>query len=300
MSSVKRMKVSVVIPNWNGRDKLMKNLAKVLVMKAIDEVVVSDDASTDDSVELVRKEYPEVKLVVRDTNGGFSSNVNFGVKNTTGDLVFLLNTDAVPDENCLESILPHFADRNVFSVGCNVGGSWSWARWQNGWVWHNQYGKNNEDLTHQTLWASGGSGVFRKEYWDELGGMDELMNPFYVEDVDLGYRATKRGYLNIFEPRAVVEHYKEKGVIEEHFSVDTVSKTAERNMLIFIWKNITDQGMLLSHIINLILRLILHPKFWVVFWEAIVLLPKIIVKRQIEQKNARLTDKEIFGKYDER
>src|SRR5206468_7818529 len=66
---------------------------------------------------------------------------------------------------------------------------------------------------------------------DKLGGFDELFNPFYEEDVDLGYRARKRGFINIFEPKSKVEHYKEKGVISLNFSQTLIAKTAQRNQL---------------------------------------------------------------------
>jgi GT2 family glycosyltransferase len=294
---MKDLSVSIVIPNWNGREKLKNNLKRVLAVKAVDEVVIADDASTDGSINLIKEEFPTVKLIERKKNGGFSSNVNDGVRAAKGDLIFLLNSDAVPSVDCLEAVLPHFENSQVFSVGCNVGGGWSWARWSKGWFWHNQMGKETDTLWHQTLWASGGSGVFRKDLWVKMGGLDESMNPFYVEDVDLGYRATKRGYINIFEPKSKVEHYKEKGVIEENFSKKKVSDTAERNTLIFIWKNISDTNMLVSHLWYLVLRLIRHPKYWLIFMGALIRLPKILGNRAIELKNQKVTDQDIFSKF---
>lgn len=291
------LSVSVVIPNWNGETKLKNNLPQVLKLKNILEVIVSDDASTDNSVEILEKNFPEVKVVRREKNGGFSSNVNLGVKNAKGDLVFLLNTDAAPEPDCLKYLLGHFENKSVFSISCNVGGSWSWARWKKGWFWHNQYGRENDTEAHQTLWASGGSGIFRKDLWTELGGLDELMNPFYVEDVDLGYRATKRGYINIFEPKAHVSHYKEKGVIEENFSKTRVRDVTERNTLILIWKNITGSGMVFDHIWFLGWRLIRHPKYWKIFLMAIMILPRILAKRKVESRKAKLRDREIFEKF---
>lgn len=291
------LSVSVVIPNWNGAVKLKNNLPEVLKLKNVREVVVCDDASTDNSVEMLKRDFPEVSLVRRDKNGGFSSNVNFGVKKAKGDLVFLLNTDAVPESDCLKYVLEHFENEAVFSVGCNVGGGWSWAKWKKGWFWHKQVGVDSDTEAHQTLWASGGSGIFRRDLWKVFGGLDELMNPFYVEDVDLGYRATKRGYVNIFEPKAKVSHYKEKGVIEENFSKSKVANVTEKNTLILIWKNITDRGMVLSHIWWLGWRLVRHPKYWKIFLMALGVLPQILAKRKIESVEAKLGDKQIFEKF---
>ncbi len=289
------MKVSIVIPNWNGEEKLKKHLPGVLeIAKAngVHEVIVSDDASTDGSVQLLKSQFPEVVLVERKKNGGFSSNVNTGVKKASGDLVFLLNTDAGLEKDVFKYALPHFENPNVFSVGCNVGGSFARGEFKNGFFWHSQ-GEGAQ--THRTLWASGGSGIFRKSIWEELGGLDELFNPFYEEDVDLGYRATKRGYINIWEPKAKVEHYKEPGVISLNFAKSKVKKTAERNQLIFIWKNITSENLFKEHKKTLVKMLIQHPKYWVTFLAALSKLLEIRKKREVEKKESKLSDEEVFS-----
>lgn len=290
------MKVSIVIPNWNGAEKLRRNLPKVLKVRGVSEVIVSDDASTDDSVEVVQKHFSKVKLIKREKNGGFSSNVNTGVSHASGDLIFLLNTDAVPETDCLEHILFHFKTKGVFSVGFNTGGSWSWAKFKDGFFWH-QVAKEVPKEAHQTLWVSGGSGVFRKKIWDKLGGLDELFNPFYEEDVDLGYRASKGGYINLWEPKAKVEHYKETGVIKENFTESTVAKIAQRNQLIFIWKNITSKKLFNQHISELIKKLISNPKYFMIFFAAFKSINKIANKRDVEKKQAKVSDEEILDKY---
>lgn len=291
-----RMKVSIVIPNWNGEEKLKKNLPRVLETKGISEVIVVDDASTDKSVGILETEFPQIKLIKRLKNGGFSSTVNVGVKDAKGDLIFLLNSDAIPDENCLKYVLPHFEDGRVFSVGCNVGGTWVWGYFKDGFFWHGQSKEKTEDF-HQTLWASGGSGVFRKSIWDKLGGLDELFDPFYEEDVDVGYRATKRGYINIFEPKSKVEHYKEPGVIEENFSKSSVAKVAQRNQLLFIWKNIHDSKMIRVHILRLTSMLLTKPGYWPVFWPAFIRLPQVLEKRSIEKSAAKISDEQVLSMY---
>lgn len=292
------MKVSIVIPNWNGEEKLKRNLPKVLEVKGVDEVIVVDDGSTDGSVKLLVEQFlPKIRLVHRANNGGFSSSVNSGVRAASGDFVFLLNSDAVPETDCIEKLTPHFKDPKIFSVGANVGGSWNWARWENGWFWHNQYGDKAETEAHPTMWASGGNSLFRKDLWDEFGGLDELMNPFYIEDTDIGYRAWKRGYQNWFEPKSRVEHYKEVGVIEGNFSRRKINLTAQRNELLFIWKNIHQSNLFFQHILRLLSRLILTPGYWRVFLAALTKLPSIVHKRQIEKKYAKVSDTEILSKY---
>ncbi len=290
------MKTSIVIPNWNGAEKLIRHLPNVLKVKEIDEVIVVDDASTDNGVELIKRDFPKVKLIEKKVNTRFADTVNLGVKNSIGDLVFILNNDASPAPDALRNNLKHFEDPKVFSVSCNSGGNWSWAKFENGFFWHYKSDEKS-DKFHQTLWSSGGSGVFRKSIWDNLGGFDTLYSPFYEEDTDLGYRAVKRGYKNIFEPTSIVEHYKEKGVNEQNFSKGFISKTAQRNQLLFIWKNITSQEMIAQHQNQLIKMLLTHPKYWSIFLAALLRLPQVIKKRETEKRDQKLTDEEILSRY---
>ncbi len=289
-------KVSIVIPNWNGEEKLKKNLPSVLKVRGVLEIIVSDDGSTDGSIELIEKEFPSIKLVKRKSQGGFATNVNYGVSKSKGDLIFLLNTDAVPEYGCVEKVTPYFKDIKVFSVGFSSGGTWAWGYFKGGFFWHNQ-AKTTPKKVHETLWVSGGSGVFRKSVWDELGGLDELMDPFYWEDVDIGYRARKRGYTNLWDPNAKVEHYKEPGVISENYTQGYVSRVAQRNQLFFIWKNMTDSGLTRQHVWSLVKMLVIHPKYWLVFLSAFIHLPAVMVKRQMEKKSSCVTDKEIIEKF---
>lgn len=287
------MKVSIVIINWNGAERLKKFLPEILKVKGVEEFIVTDDASTDESVEIIERDFPQIKLVKRSKNGGFSSNANSGVKSSSGDLVFLLNPDAVPNPDCVEKAMQYFKDEKVFSIGCNTGGNWSWAKFRNGFFWH--YLSMEKIETHQTLWARGGSGIFRKTLWEALGGMDELYNPFYEEDVDLGYRATKRGYKNIWVKECRVSLPEEKGVIEVNIREDKFIRIARRNQLLFTWKNITSRELFQEHKMKLVKMLMTQPKYWPIFLSAIVKFGDINKKRQLEIKQQKLSDEEIFG-----
>lgn len=244
--------VSIVIPNWNGVYLMKKHLAKVVAAAPSAQIIVADDMSTDGSVEYLQKNFPKIQVVRRKVRQGFAANVNSGAAKATGDIILLLNTDVQPEAGFLEPLLARFKDKNVFAVGClekshehdgivlrgrGVG------RWQKGYYIH---ARGETDKT-DTAWVSGGSGAFRKSMWDKLDGMDTIYNPFYWEDIDLSYRARKAGWITLFEPKSIVHHYHEEGKIKREFTAAEVKRIVYRNQFIFIWKNLSDISILLSH-----------------------------------------------------
>ncbi len=257
------MKISVVIPNYNGAEILKKNFSKIyeaIMHSGIDsEIIISDDASTDDSIEVIKSFINElsdkrirIKLITAEQNKGFSSNVNKAVENATGSILILLNTDVSPNKDFITHLIKHFDDEKVFAVGCldeSVEGKNVIERgrgrghWEKGFLIHSA--APIEGST--TLWVSGGSGVFRKSIWDKLGGLDVVYDPFYWEDIDLSYRALKSGYKIIFENKSVVRHEHEKGVIKKSFKPKKVKQIVYRNQFIFAWKN-SDTSTLMTGI----------------------------------------------------
>ena len=117
--------------------------------------------------------------------------------------------------------------------------------WHQGFVLHSV----GDLISTNTFWVSGGSGAFKSRIWNKLGGLDILFNPFYWEDIDLSYRAMKSGYKLIFEKNSVVIHEHEEGVIKSKFKPKNVQKIVYRNQFFFVWKNITDKKLLLSHLL---------------------------------------------------
>jgi O-antigen biosynthesis protein len=256
----RKISVSIVIPNWNGVDLLKKYLPRVIAASDGAEIIVADDFSSDLSVPYVQKNFPKVIIVENRKHEGFAGNVNRGVARASGDVIVLLNTDVVPEDGFLPPLLAYFADPLVFAVGCLekshekgkiVLRGRGTACWKKGFYVH---ARGEVDKT-DTAWVSGGSGAFRKTMWDELGGMDSIYNPFYWEDIDLSYRARKRGYTIVFESKSIVHHYHEEGKIRREYSPEDVKRIAYRNQFIFIWKNATDPAILCAHIIWMPIRI---------------------------------------------
>lgn len=285
-----KQKISVVIPNWNGKKLLEKNLPAVLAA-CPDEIVVVDDDSPDDSLTFLEKNYPQIRILKHTQNLGFAVACNDGVELASGEIVILLNLDVIPEKDAFKNVLPLFEDEKVFAVSFNEP-QWSWAKieWRSGFIEHQPGPKT--DKTHLTAWASGGSAAFRKELWQKLGGFDEIYHPFYWEDIDLSYRAWKRGYRILWEPKAIV-HHQHEAVIGKHFSKKYIDFISERNRLLFIWKNITDPKMIITHKLYLLTKL-WRPGYLKAALAAKIKLLRVIMRRLKEYSEQKVSDKEIF------
>ena len=187
---------------------------------------------------------------------GFASTVNRGVEEASGDLIVLLNTDVIPEAGFLKAALPYFNDPKVFAVGfmqkCDEAGKIIFrgrgvGKFSRGFLIHSRGEVDKDD----TLWVSGGAGVFRKKIWQTLGGMNPLYNPFYWEDIDICYRALKAGYKLVFERNSFVSHNQNKGAIRSTYTNIEINKIAYRNQIIFVWLNITDALFLIEHFLYL-------------------------------------------------
>lgn len=309
------MNISLIIPNYNGQGLLKKNLPKVL--EELDrfnlgktEIIVVDDASTDESLNVLKdfeKEYKNLKVLKNEKNLGFSSTINKGVTKASYEILFLLNTDIYPEKGFLEPLLKHFENKNIFAVGCmdkSIEGDRVVLRgrglgeWKRGFLIH----KRGEVDKTNTLWVSGGSSAFRKSIWEKLEGFNELYNPFYWEDIDLSYRALKSGYRIVFEPKSIVYHEHEKGAIKSKYSSYQVKVIAYRNQFIFVWENATDILLQFYHFLwlpyHFLKALISRDRaFYAGFFKALILLPQIIKSSFRYQKSFILKDAEIIKDY---
>lgn len=315
------MNLSIIIPNYNGESLLRKNLPRVYeavrnYKKGKVEIIIPNDPCTDDSEKVIadfisgiKDKNIEGKTVANydKSKSGFSRNVNRGVKLATGDIIILFNSDVVPKENFLNFLLPHFGDITVFAVGLldesrendkKVMRGRGIGEWKEGFLIHSR----GEVDRNNTLWAAGGSSAFRKEIWDNLGGLEELYDPFYWEDIDLSYKALKAGYKIIFERRSIVVHEHETGAINTNFSKSKIKRTAYRNQFIFVWLNITDPEYVLSHLSWLPYHFInaIKGHDWDFLWGflmALKMVLKILDKRKTAVKLFKKSDKEVLSQY---
>ena len=258
------MKITIAIPNFNGQNLLRDNLPTILKAGA-DEILVIDDGSTDKSVDVMRSEFPEVKILINENNLGFIPSVNKLFQEAQGEVVVLLNSDVLVEKDFLENLTHHFKDKKTFAVNCHeIGGGPARAFWKTGYFEFGQENEKNE--VQKSAWASGGSAAYSKVIWQKLGGFDPLFRPFYWEDVDISYRALRAGYEILWEPNSKVYHEHET-TIGKLFKRRYVRWVQERNQLLFIWKNISDKKLKREHKLGLFKRLFTNPGYWVpYFW----------------------------------
>lgn len=239
--------ISVVIPNFNGARWLRTCLDSLLRQtRAADEIVVVDDASADDSVAFVHQYYPQVKLIKRETNGGFCKTANDGLRVARGDLIALLNNDTECDSRWLAELIVAMEANPKIGIGAskllcfdqrnrvNSAGLFLRVDGVGRDIGFDQPDGDEFSRARFVFGASGGAVIYRRELLEEIGLFDEDFYA-YAEDLDLSFRAQLRGWSCLFVPRAIVYHrvgatYATESAIKVYHS--------SRNMLTVLIKNL--------------------------------------------------------------
>ena len=298
-----KFSVSIIIPNWNGQELLEKNLPLILEAKKnkannIKEIIIIDDKSSDDSVKFILKNYSrEVRVIKHTKNRGFSASVNTAARMAKYDLLCLLNSDVAPEKDFFEKLIDNFNNEKVFAVSLHEKGFGpALGKFTDGFIVHEPVAEKNN--SEETFWVSGGSGVFRRSYWMDLGGLDEkLFSPFYWEDVDISYRGLKRGYKLLWESKSLVFHEHEVTVNKSRFSKRSRQVIQERNQLLFVWKNLTSKPLFKKHLKGLLNRIRSHPGYIKVVIAALLKINTIKVERKKEIKESVVSDEAIFSMF---
>ena len=211
--------LSIIIPNWNGARHLPACLDSLRHQTYPNtEVILVDNASSDESVALVGRDYPEVVLLKLDDNLGLTGGINRGIQVAQGEIIAPLNNDTAvvpgwaealvtalrshPDAGMAASKMLLFDRRDtlhsagdayrVDGIPVNRG------------VWQKDEGQFDADVC---IWGGcGGAVAYRRSMLDDIGLLDEDLF-MYCEDVDLNWRAQLAGYKCVFAPQAVVYHH---------------------------------------------------------------------------------------------
>jgi len=246
------MRATLIIINHNGRHLLQTSLPAAVVAGRYagdHAVMVADDASTDDSLGFVSREFSEVRFLAF-PRGGFGRTCNRAVEAADTEVAVLLNNDVVVTRDFLPPLLADLEDESVFAVGCkflNPDGSLTHAlgnrisgEWRGGLLYlHHETDPDKLADTCPQLYANGGGMAFRRQQWAAMNGFDDLYLPIYWEDADLGYRAWGRGWRVLYEPRSVVYHDQGSTMRRLHRAPE-VELISARNAVLFSWKNLLD------------------------------------------------------------
>ncbi|MDO8497941.1 MAG: glycosyltransferase family 2 protein [bacterium] len=290
------MKISIVIPSYKNKEMLIRNLEHNLPYLEGHEIIVVNDYPPE-SLQNEMKKFPAVTLIENKINLGFGSSVNKGVSQAHHEYVFLLNTDVKLNNTNFMNAVEHLKkDSKLFAVtlsqkekngeivGKNV------LFWKRGLLFHKKASLMTSGVT---AWFEGGSAIVSKKLFEELGGFDPIFKPFYWEDIDLSYRAWKKGYAIFFDQEIQVTHEHES-TIGTYFDQNSIKRIAFRNQFICIWKNISDANLVYSHYLLLPFNLL----YYVIKGEINFVLGFIDALKYIEnirkQKNTLCSDHEIL------
>lgn len=264
--------VSVVIPTWNGRSLLEMSIPPLV--EALrrhghpdDEIIVVDNGSDDDTLAtlaVMAGSAPMLRWISLPTNEGFAGATNRGARDAKNPVVIMLNNDMVVEPDFVQPLLDTFAvEPDVFGVSCQIDFiDPSKPRWETGKV-HGELVRGltrlfhldrfDEDLIYPIFFAGGGASAYDRERFLELGGFDDhVFSPVYIEDVDLGYRAWKRGWASVLAPRSKV-HHKHRGTTRRLWSEGVIHSFFLKNLAALLWKNVGSWSLLTRHLAGLVL-----------------------------------------------
>jgi len=244
--------ISVIIPNFNGKELLAENLP--FVIKSLErisqsEIIIVDDASTDNSIEFLKNNYPDIIIIENDKNIGFGPSINAGLSKAQYELVFLLNNDIKPDKNYITSSFKYFEDPDTFGIMGLIKDELTEEILEgikkplisaSGLKYKDIRLPGIEACTDQvfTLYVCGGSAIVNREKMLKLKGFLDIYHPFYQEDVDLSIRAWLSGWKLYFNSKAQCYH-KHSATIKKYYSSDYIKNISKRNRLILSYMYLT-------------------------------------------------------------
>lgn len=217
--------VAIVILNWNGRRFLEQFLPSVMqTAYAKYEVIVADNASTDDSISFLENEYPSIRMIRLQQNHGFAKGYNEALKQVQADYYMLLNSDVEVEPNWLTPMVA-LLDANPQIAACQPKllsfhhkKLFEYAGAAGGWIDHYGYpfskgrvfetceeDKGQYDQQEPVFWASGAALFIRPSVFHEMKGFDEYFFA-HMEEIDLCWRIQLAGHQVYSCPASVVYH----------------------------------------------------------------------------------------------
>ncbi len=240
---MRKNNISVVIPTFNGETLLSMYLPPLIeTLKnspSINEyeIIVVDDASEDNTVGFLTKEYPFVIILKNEKNSGFSKTINKGIFAAKCNLVLLLNNDMVVASDFFEKTIPFFEKEDTFGIFSQIRDTNGEKVIEGNKLPIFKHGKLHyqDDLNSASgysLYLCGGNTLIDREKIREIEGFNELFSPFYFEDFDLSIVAWKKGWKCYYTDQTFCKHCHSI-TIKKHFTQEYVQHIFLRNKLLF-------------------------------------------------------------------
>ncbi|MGC1471375.1 MAG: glycosyltransferase family 2 protein [Psychroserpens sp.] len=305
------MKIAIVILNWNGQALLQQFLPSVVEHSKGADIYVADNASSDDSIPFLKKQFPNVKIVQNISNGGYAKGYNDALSYIDADIFCLLNNDVEVTANWLTAIIKEFETNDSTTIiqpkilDHKNKAYFEYAGAGGGFI--DKYGyaycrgrvfnrikkdKQQYDDTTPIFWASGACFFIRKSAFQELNGFDESYFAHF-EEIDLCWRAFNKNMVTTYVGASTVYHLggatlnainPQKTYLNFRNSLFTLTKNANGFLFGIIFIRLTLDGLA-----SLKFLLDLKPAhFWAILrshFSYYAHLPRLLKQRQkLQQK----------------
>lgn len=274
-----KYKVAVVILNWNGKKFLQQFLPGVIANTKDDAVViVADNASSDDSVEYMKEQHPDVPIVINRINGGFARGYNDALAKVDAEYYVLLNSDIEVTPNWIEPVielmendrsiaacqpkLMSFYRREYFEYAGAAGGyldkyGYPFCRGRLFQTLEKDGGQYDD--VKEIFWATGACMFVRADVYKKLGGLDERFFA-HMEEIDFCWRAKNQGYRIMYCPNSTVYHVGGGTLPKKSWRKTYLNM---RNNNIMLYKNLPENRLYKVFIARLFLDGVAAIKFLV-------------------------------------
>lgn len=248
------MTCSIIILNWNGAEMLRTYLPSVIANTTLPgcEIIVADNGSTDNSLEVLQKEFPSVRIIALDQNYGFAEGYNRALAQTNAEYTVLLNSDVETPEGWLAPLLDYlnthpdtaavqpkirsWRNRSFFEHAGAAGGylnALGYPYCRGRILWHVEEDKGQYDTPAEVDWTSGACMCVRTQVYKDCGGLDATFFA-HMEEIDLCWRMRNKGWKLACLPQSVVYHL---GGGSLHYDSPRKTYLNHRNNLLMIAKN---------------------------------------------------------------
>lgn len=271
------MKTAVVILNWNGKKFLEQFLPAVIeYSKDVADVIVADNASTDDSVAFLKTHFSEIPIIINEANGGFAKGYNDALKQVNAEYYVLLNSDIEVTPHWIEPVIElmdadktiaacqpkirSFFERNKFEYAGAAGGfidKYGYPFCRGRLFLSIEEDKGQFDDACEIFWATGACMFVRAELFHKYGGLDEDFFA-HMEEIDFCWRMKNHNYKIMYCPDVVVFHIG-GGTLPKSSSQKTYLNF--RNNLTLLYKNLPANRILIVFAFRLVLDGIAAVKF---------------------------------------